>query len=150
VDQQDRRILARLQLDGRLSNQQLAEEVGMSTSACWRRVRMLEETGMIKRYTAMVDRRKAGFTVLSILHVQLARHEVGHQKVFIKRILERPEILECLSTTGEADYHLRVVAADMEAYNRFLNDFLFRLPGIAHVRSNLVLEEIKADVPVPL
>jgi Lrp/AsnC family leucine-responsive transcriptional regulator len=150
VDQQDRRILAKLQVDGRLTNQQLADETNMSTSACWRRVRLLEETGFIRRYTALIDRRKAGFAVLSIVHVQLARHEASQQKTFIKRINERPEVLECLSTTGEADYHLRVVAADMDAYNRFLNDFLFRLPGISHVRSNLVLEEIKTDVSLPL
>lgn len=150
MDAQDRRVLARLQLAGRLTNQQLADQVQMSTSSCWRRVKALEDTGVIRRYAALIDRRKAGFAVLSIVHVQIARHDAANLKTFIRRISERPEVLECLATTGEADYHLRVVAEDMDAYSRFLNDFLFRLPGVAHVRSNIVLDEIKTDVSLPL
>lgn len=147
---QDRRILSALQTEGRLSNQDLAERVGMSPSACWRRVRALEEAGVIARYVALLDAEKAGLSFSAIVHVTLQRHEHSHVATFIGRVMERPEVLECLATTGEADYHLRVVCPDKDGYNRFLEDFLFRLPGIAHVRTNLVLKEIKLETRLPL
>lgn len=146
----DRKLLRILQRDCRLPNQELAERTGMSASACWRRVRALEEAGVIARQVAILDAEKSGLTFSAIAHITLTRHDKSHVETFISRVVERSEVLECLSTTGESDYHLRVVCEDKEAYNRFLEDFLFRLPGIAQVRTNLVLKEIKLDTRLPV
>src|SRR6478752_7521323 len=144
IEVQDMRILAHLQRDGRATNQQLADEVGMSTSACWRRVRALEETGVIQGYAALIAREQAGFAMSAILHVSLERHDAKFVDEFVSRVTRRREVLECFATTGDADYHLRVVVRDMDAYNKFLDDFMFRIPGIRHVRTNVILKEIKS------
>lgn len=150
LTESDRRILRLLQTDSRTSNQELAQRTGMSPSACWRRVRALEEQGLIRRYVALVDPEGAGLSFSAIVHVSLTRHEASHVATFISRIAERPEVLECFATTGEADYHLHVVCPDKEAYNDFLEGFLFRLPGIAHVRTNMVLKVVKLETALPL
>jgi DNA-binding Lrp family transcriptional regulator len=149
LESKDRRILAELQRDSRLTNQELADRVGMSTSATWRRVKSLEEDGVIERYSAIVNPRRAGFGLASIVHVSLARHEQKHVDLFVREVLQHPEILECFATSGEADFHLRVVVEDIDAYNRFLDDFIFKLPGVSQVRSNIILKEIKADTALP-
>ncbi|CEJ12202.1 Leucine-responsive regulatory protein [bacterium YEK0313] len=149
LEPQDERILRHLQADARATNQQIAEAVGMSASACWRRVRGLEEAGVVQRYTALVDRERAGFAMSAVIHVSLERHDATFVEQFVSRVKARPDVLECFATTGDADYHLRVVARDMEAYNRFLDEFMFRLPGIRHVRSNVILKEIKTEVALP-
>ena len=149
IDALDGRLLLQLQQDSRQSNQQLADRLGMSTSACWRRVASLEATGVIARYTALVDREQAGFSMSAILHVSLDRHDEKFVSEFVTRVRKRPEVLECFATTGDADYHLRVVVSDMAAYNRFLDDFMFKIPGIRHVRTNVILKEIKYDVALP-
>lgn len=146
----DRAILTLLQRDSRITTQQLAERVGMSSSACWRRVRALEADGVIDRYSIVVNPRKAGYTLSWMTLVSLVRHEQKHVDNFVREVERHPEVLECFATSGEADYHLRVVAADVEAYNRFLDDFILRLPGVSQVRSNIVLKEIKSDAPLPL
>jgi len=145
----DRLILAELQRDSRLTNQELADKVGMSNSATWRRVKSLEEDGIIDRYVAILNPRKAGFGLASMVHVSLARHEQSHVDHFIREVLQHPEVLECFATSGEADFHLRVVVEDIDAYNEFLDNFIFRLPGVSQVRSNIVLKEIKADTALP-
>lgn len=150
LETKDRLILAELQIDSRLTMQELADRVGMSSSACWRHVKALEEEGVISRYAAIVNSRKAGFELSSIVHVSLARHEQKNVEHFIREVSRHPEVLECFSTSGEADFHLRVVVEDMDAYNRFLDDFMFKLPGVSQVRSNIVLKEIKADTALPL
>ena len=149
LDPADQRLLKALQEDGRVSNQDLAARAGLSTSACWRRVRSLEETGLVTGYAALVDREKAGFSTSAILHVSLERHDAAIVENFVRRVADRPEILECFATTGDADYHLRVVVRDMRAYNDFLDNFLFRLAGLKQVRSNIVLKEIKSGVALP-
>ena len=149
LEARDRRILAELQQDSRLTMQELAERVGMSSSAVWRRVRALEESGVIDRYAVIANTRKAGFGLSSMVNISLARHEQTNVVNFIKEVLRHPEVLECYATTGEADFHLRVVVEDIDAYNRFLDDFIFRLPGVSQVRSNIVLKEIKADTALP-
>ena len=149
LDAKDRKILAELQQDSRLTMQELGERTGMSSSACWRRVKSLEEAGIIDRYAAFVNARKAGFGFSSIVHVSLARHEQKNVDRFIKEVLRLPQVLECFATSGEADFHLRVVVEDIDAYNAFLDDFIFRLPGVSQVRSNIVLKEIKADTALP-
>jgi DNA-binding Lrp family transcriptional regulator len=145
----DRLLLAELQRDSRQTTQELADKVGMSTSATWRRIKSLEESGIIDRYAVIVNPRKAGFGLASMVHISLARHEQANVENFIREVLRHPEVLECFATSGEADFHLRVVVEDIDAYNRFLDDFIFRLPGVSQVRSNIVLKEIKADTALP-
>lgn len=146
----DRRILAELQRDSRLTIQELADKVGMSSSATWRRVKSLEEDGIIDRYAVIVNPKKAGFGLTSMVHVSLARHEQANVDHFIHEVLQHPEVLECFATSGEADFHLRVVVKDIDAYNTFLDEFIFRLPGVSQVRSNIVLKKIKDDTALPL
>jgi Lrp/AsnC family transcriptional regulator, leucine-responsive regulatory protein len=150
VTEADRKLLRLLQADARISNQDLAERAGMSASACWRRVKQLEEAGVISGYPAIVDADAVGLAFTAVVHVTLTRHEASHAGAFVARVRDRPEVLECLSTTGEADYHLRVVCRDKDAYNAFLEEFLFRLPAIAHVRTNLILKEIKSTRQLPI
>ncbi len=150
LEDQDRKVLRALQADCRISNQDLAERAGMSASACWRRVRALEEAGLLRRYVALVDAEKAGMRFHAMVHVTLTRHDHSHVETFIAEVRRRPEVLDCFATTGEADYHLRVVCTDLAAYNSFLEGFLFRLPGIANVRTNLVLKSIKQETAIPL
>ena len=149
IGPKDRKILAELQRDSRLTMQELGERTGMSSSACWRRVKSLEGAGVIDRYAAIVDTRKAGFDFSAIVHVSLARHEQHNVSRFVTEVRQRPEVLECFATSGESDFHLRVVAENIDAYNGFLDDFIFRLPGVSLVRSNVVLKEIKADTALP-
>ncbi len=149
LETKDRRLLAELQRDSRLTMQDLADRVGMSTSACWRRVKALEIDGIISRYAVVVDAKRAGFGLSSIVHVSLARHEQKNVDNFIREVSRHPEVLECFATSGQDDFHLRVVVEDMDAYNTFLDDFIFRLPGVSQVRSNIVLKEIKSDTALP-
>lgn len=149
LEHRDQKILDELQRDSRLTMQDLGERVGMSSSACWRRVKSLEDSGVIDRYAAIVNTRKAGFGLSSVVHVSLARHERENVDRFIREVLRHPEILECFATSGESDFHLRVVVEDIDAYNIFLDEFIFKLPGVSQVRSNIVLKEIKADTALP-
>jgi len=143
LDDRDRRLLALLQQDCRLPNAELAERVGMSTSACWRRIRALEEAGIVSGYGARVAPDRLGLAFQAIVHVQLTRHDPDRLAGFIRGIETRPEVLDCYATTGAADYHLRVLTRDIAAYNAFLEDFLFRLPGVQSAQTNVVLREIK-------
>lgn len=143
LDKRDRRILALLQTDCRLSNAELADKVGMSHSACWRRVRGFEDQGIIENYRAEVSPTKVGLTFQALVHVQLTRHNPEHLADFISAVEARPEVLECYATTGQADYHLRVLCRDIAAYNVFLEVFLFSLPAVDSAQTNVVLREIK-------
>ncbi len=146
----ERRILVELQADGRLTNQELASRIGLSPSACWRRVKSLEERGVIRRYTALVSPTKVGVGECVFAHITLEKHTLELTENFVRSVLSRSEVLECYSTTGDADYLLRVVVPDVGAYDAFLKDFIFRLPGIAQVRSNFALREIKYETTIPL
>ena len=148
LDDRDRRILTLLQEDSRISNADLAETVGMSPSALWRRVRALEEAGVIERYGAVVNAAAMGLGFHAMVHVQLTRHDPEKLKEFILAVENNSLVQECFATTGQSDYHLRVLAPDLEAYNRFLEEFLFRLPAVASAQTNVVLRTIKRDRPV--
>lgn len=148
LDEKDRRILTLLQSDSRISNAELADRVGMSASALWRRVRVLEEAGVIERYGAVVNPPTMGLTFEAIVHVHLTRHDPDKIVDFIRAIETTPEVQECYATTGQADYHLRVLCRDLPAYNVFLEDFLFRLPAVASAQTNVVLRTIKRNEPV--
>jgi len=122
----------------------------MSTSACWRRVKQLEDEGVIRGYTSIVDTDALGLTFSAVVHITLARQDQGHVDTFISAVSRRPEVLECFATTGDADYHLRVLCRDKDHYNQFLDHFLFHLPGVAHIRTNLILKVIKMTLEVPM
>lgn len=146
----DRAIIRVLQQDCRLSNAQLAERVGLSASACWRRVRLLEEAGVITGYAALIDPDRAGLRFHAIVHVRLVRHDRTAVKRVMAELAARPEVVECYATTGQYDYHLRVLCVDMAAYRRFLDDFLFRQQAIESAQTNVVMEEIKRRSTLPI
>jgi DNA-binding Lrp family transcriptional regulator len=150
MDRTDRRILDTLQRDGRMSNQQLAETVGISPAACWRRVRALEESGVIAGYAALLSRAELGLKLCAFVHVTLARHVRESTATFEDAVLARPEVMECFATTGDADFILRIVTADIASLDRFLEEFLFGLPQISQVRSNIALRELKLETALPL
>jgi DNA-binding Lrp family transcriptional regulator len=143
IDERDRRIVALLQADSRISNAELAERTGMSTSACWRRVKALEEAGVIARYGAVVDQEKLGLGFQAIVEVQLIRHDPNEVAQFIRALEARGEVQECWATTGDADYHMRVVCEDIATYNRFLEEFLFRQSAVRAAQTNVVLKSVK-------
>ncbi|APG48280.1 Lrp/AsnC family transcriptional regulator [Phaeobacter porticola] len=148
LDDRDRRILTLLQQDARMSNADLAEAVGMSASALWRRVRAFEDEGIIERYGAVVNAAAMGLGFHAIVHVHLTRHDRDKLADFIRAVETNRLVQECYATTGQSDYHLRVLAPDLDAYNRFLEDFLFRLTAVASAQTNVVLRTIKRDEPV--
>lgn len=150
MDAIDVKILSALQQEGRISNQDLAQQVGISTAACWRRVRALEADGTVTRYAAQLDRERLGLKLCAFVHVSLSRHQRGSTIDFEAAVRDRPEVLECFATTGDADFILRVVTADIESFDRFLEEFLFGLEGIAQVRSNIALRQLKFETALPL
>ncbi len=145
LDDLDWKLLTFLQKDCRISNADLADAAGLSASSCWRRVRALEEAGLIQRYAAVLDPARAGMGFQAMVHVQLTRHDPEKLAEFIRVIEDRPEVVECFATTGQADYHVRVIVRDLEAYNQFLEDVLFRLPAVASAQTNVILRSVKAN-----
>ncbi|MBL4680058.1 MAG: Lrp/AsnC family transcriptional regulator [Pseudomonadales bacterium] len=146
----DRQILMHLQSDGRISNQELSERVGTSTASCWRRVKTLEQAGIIDSYTALLNRENLGLGLCVFVHVTLSRHNKKNTQAFEKSIQHRAEIMECFATTGDADFILRVVTKSISSFDQFLEDFLFELPEISQIRSNIALRELKFDTALPL
>ncbi len=144
LDDRDWHLLRLLQQDNRLAISALAAEVGMSTSACWRRIRQYEEAGIVTGYGARVDPAKLGFGFQAIVHVHLTRHDPAQLVAFIRAVEARKEVMDCFATTGQADYYLRVLCHDIAAYNQFLETFLFRLPAVQSAQTNVVLREIKS------
>ena len=150
LDAIDRKILAALQENARLPNVQLAEAVGLSPSPCLRRVRELEEQGVIRRYVTLLDPVPIGLPVSVFVNVTLERQVEQALERFEKAILERPEVMECYLMTGDADYLLRVVCADLAAYERFLLDHLTQIPGVAAIRSSFALKQVKYATALPV
>jgi DNA-binding Lrp family transcriptional regulator len=150
LDRVARRIAVALQRDGRQSAQQLADRVGSSATPVWRRVKELEASGVIRGYVALLDREKLGLSICVLAQVTLERHSEGAVEQFESLVRASLEIMECHSTTGEGDYLIKVVVPDMKAYDRFLSDKVFRTPGVANVRSSVVLREVKYETALPL
>lgn len=150
IDAASMKILAELQKDGRISSNELAEKIGMSASPCWRRQKELEDSGYIVRYTALVDRRKLGLSVVCLLHVSLLRHAEGVVEQFEQAMRLRPEVVECYETTGTSDYLVKVVVADMDAYHDFLHNVLVKLNGVSQVNTSVALREVKYETALPL
>jgi len=150
MDRFDRLILETLQRDGRISNKQLAQQVHLSESACLRRVRALEEDGMIERYVAMVSQSKAGIPGDVLVHIGLHREEQSELAAFEEAVRNIPEVMECYLMTGEFDYLLRVVVADMADFERIHKDELTRLPGVARVNSSVAIRTVLKRTALPL
>lgn len=150
LDEIDRRILTVLQENARIANVDLANRVGVSASPCWRRVRDLEESGVIARYVTLVEPAALGLQVSVFVQVTLEKQIEAALERFESAVLARPEVMECYLMTGDADYHLRIVVADLQAYERFLMDHLTRVPGIANIRSSFALKQVKYTTALPL
>ncbi len=151
LDRYDRRILEVLQTDGRISNQDLADRIGLSPSPCLRRVRALEESGLIMGYRAMLDARKLGLTLLALVHISMDRHTPERFARFDAAVGELPEVLECLLITGqEADYQLKVIVRDMEAYQSLLLQKITRIEGVSGVHSSFVLRRVVDRTALPV
>lgn len=151
LDRYDRRILEVLQRDGRISNQELADRIGLSQSPCLRRVRALEESALITGYRALVDAKKLGLNLLALIHISMDRHTPERFANFDKIVSSLPEVLECLLITGQdADYQLKVVVQDMDAYQTLLLDRITRIEGVTGVHSSFVLRQVVNRTAVPL
>ncbi len=149
MDQIDRRIMHELSRDGRMTNQTLSERVGLSPSACLRRVRDLEEKGIIAGYRAIIDPARAGAGLIAYLTVGLNDHSAGAQSAFERACLAAPEIVECHNVTGAVEYLLRIEARDIEDYKRLHTDHLGRLPMIARLTTLVVMGSPKDDRGLP-
>ncbi|MEX0338643.1 MAG: Lrp/AsnC family transcriptional regulator [Arenibacterium sp.] len=143
ADEIDLKLIRILRRDSRISNAELAAQTGLSASSCWRRVRALEESGIIRRYTISVDDEKMGQSFQAIVHIQLTRHDPAQLAEFVRAVQTNDVVQECFATTGQSDYHLMVRCRDLHHYNRFLEEFLFRLPAVASAQTNLVLRSLK-------
>ncbi len=150
LDNASLRILQELQRDARQTVQQLADAVGLSSTPCWRRIKDMEAAGVIRGYTALVDRTKIGLHLLVVAEINLSQHSEELVLQIERAIQAEPKIVRCLSTTGPSDYILTVMVPGIVEYERFLHGTLFKLPGVTHVRSSIVLKEVKAEVRLPV
>ena len=150
LDPIDCRIVAALQADGRLTNLELAERVGLSPSPCLRRVKRLEREGYIEGYRAMLQRNRLGLGLTVFVGVKIGGHANVEAEAFQESIVAMPEVVACHHVSGEADYLLEVVVPDLERYQRFLVGKLLALPIVREVRSNIAIQTLKAGAPLPL
>ena len=150
MEEIDRKILAVLQEDGRLTVQELAQRIGLSVSPTWRRLKALQESGAIRRFAALLDPEPVGVPECVFAHVTLTKHDRSGIEGFERAIARRPEVLECFSTTGDADYLLRVCVPDTRSYERFLQEAIFTHSAVQHVRSNFTLRQVKFTTALPL
>ena len=151
LDRYDQHILELLQENGRISNQDLAERIGLSPSPCLRRVRALEESGIIAGYHAQLDAKKLGLTLMALIHISMDKHTPARFANFEKKISEITGVLECLLITGQdADYQLKVVVRDMDAYQELLLNKITRIEGVTGVHSSFVLRRVVDKVSLPL
>ena len=150
LDPIDRRIVAELQSDGRLTNVDLADKIGLSPSPCLRRVKRLEQEGYIEGYRAALRRDRVGLRFSVFVAVKLDGHANERALSFEKAVVEMPEVVACHLVSGEADYFLEVVVPDIDDYQRFLVGKLLNLPVVREVRSNIAIQTLKAGAPLPL
>jgi DNA-binding Lrp family transcriptional regulator len=150
LDDIDLKILSRLQEHARISNVELADHVGLSPAPCLRRVRALEQAGIIRRYVTLVDPAAVALNVTVFVQISLDLQLEGRLEIFEQAIMRRPEVLECYLMTGDADYLLRVVVPDVAAYERFLRDSLTRIESTAGIKSSFALKQVKYSTALPL
>ena len=150
LDRTDYRILHYLQNNARINNVELAEAVGLSPSPCSRRVKALEQAGVIKRYAGIVDAGAVGLPISIFINVSLERQERSHMEDFEQHIRSYPEVMECYLMSGSYDYLVRIVVPDLQAYERFLADRLTRIPGVANIQSSFALKQVAYNTELPL
>ena len=151
LDRIDKRILDALQHDARISNQELAEKVGLSASPCLRRVRQLEEGGLIKGYYTQLNASALGLKLMALLQISMDRHTPDRFDQFEAAIRQWPQVLECILITGQsADYQLKVLVSDMEEYQDFLLNRITRIAGVTGVQSSFVLRQVISTTALPL
>ncbi len=151
LDRHDRQILRLLQENSRLTNQELADRIGLSPSPCLRRVRALEEAGVITAYRALVDPQALGLSLMALIHISMDQHTPERFVGFEAAIAGIPEVLECLLITGQAaDYQLKVVVRDMDAYQELLLQRITRIPGVTGVHSSFVLRRVVDRTALPI
>lgn len=150
LDRIDRRILNVIQQDARISNADLAREVDLSPSPCWRRLKALQEAGVIRQHVSLLDADAVGLPVSVFVSVSLDKQIEDNLARFEAAVRERPEVMECYLMTGEADYLLRVVVPDLRAYERLVLEQLTRIPGVANIKSSFALKQVSYKTALPL
>ncbi|MGE3747128.1 MAG: Lrp/AsnC family transcriptional regulator [Sphingomonadaceae bacterium] len=150
IDPIDRRILVELQNDGRMTNQELSEKVGLSPSPCLRRLKQLESDGVITRYVALVDPDQLGLGVTAFVRVRLDQQDDKHLNRFESAVADFPEVMECYLMTGDADYQLRVLVEDLKAFEDFMRQKLTHIEGVAQLTTSFALRPVvyKTNLPV--
>ncbi len=149
LDGIDRKILSAIQDNAKISINDLADHVGLSPSPCARRVKMLEEAGVIRRYTAIIDQEKVGFPINAFASIKLERQRQDDLDRFAKKVSGWPEVADCYLMTGQRDYLMRIVVRDLRAYERFLMDKLTQLDGIASIETSFALGQVKRSEVLP-
>ncbi len=150
LDTIDRAILSRLQVEGRISNAELAEQVGLSPSACLRRVRALEAKGLIEGYVAILNQAASGRPQSVFVQITLHSQDSQDLEAFERDVVARPEVMECYLMTGDADYLLRVIVRDAAEYETLHREFLTRLPAVDRVKSSFALRTVRKKTAIPL
>src|SRR5690606_34688325 len=150
LDEIDKRILRVLQRDGRIANNDLAREVGLSPSPCLRRVKLLEEAGVIDRYVAVLNPAKVGKGLTFFTRIRLDQQDEETLQTFAKEILKLPQVLECYFMLGDYDAMIRVVAADIEDYRRFQSEYLSRIKGVQNLKTDVPSQTVKQTSERPL
>lgn len=143
LNHRDRKILKLLSADSRMPNAEIAEQVGMSASACWRRIKAFEEEGVIERYSLVLDEERVGLNFRAIVMVTLARYDPESGSKFEKAMAQSDLVVGCYATTGKEDYHMHVLCEDIKAYNDFLEKYLFKLGTVESVQTNVILRDVK-------
>lgn len=150
LDPASRKILRELQRDSRQTVQELSARVGLSASPCWRRVKELEASGVVRRYTALVEREKIGLSTCVLAQVSLQRQTENAATQFEQAMQVAPEVIECYSLTGDADYLIKVVVPDVKTYDAFLHRVMFNIKAVSNIRSMVVLREVKYETALPV
>ena len=144
LDAIDLRILAILQNNGRITNAQLAKDVGLSPPAALSRVRRLEGAGIIRKYVALLDRQKLGYDLLAIVAVSISHHRVASMEQIREKLIAFDQVMECFQTAGDVDFLMKVVCEDMERFTTFMNNELSSLPGIQNIQTSIVIDTLKS------
>ena len=151
LDRYDRQILSILQQEGRITNQELADRIGLSASPCLRRVQAIEKSGLITGYRALLDARALGLSLMALIHISMDQHTPERFEHFESKVKDIPQVMECLLITGQAsDYQLKVVVKDMDAYQDLLLNRITRIPGVTGVHTSFVLRRVVDKTMLPL
>lgn len=150
LDAIDLKILGAIQREGRITNQQLADEIGLSPSPCLRRLRMLEDSGVIDRYVALLDPEAVGLPVSAFVRVRLDRQDDRHLAIFEEAVAELPEVMECYLMTGDSDYQLRVLVASLVEFEEFLRTKLSKIEGVGVVTTSFALRPVVYKTALPI